>query len=239
MRKDYGRAVCAWYTERFAMKERGVRSLILQSYEVGKLSFHFAKLGPLKKLLNSFDHIGLLATWPVSSRKKRMAIKDVDELVRQWTDVVVALAMAHDRKEYDEAESKIDSILTPILTAPVKQIRTFYKKLVESLKANPKVPMLVWQGFDSWGRVMIEDAKDEGVKRLKNKLAQQIADMVEQDVAPQIPDAIAAALRWRSPEQLEEVKAALDAGQKPKLKGRESCLFLEVGKGKNKKTVML
>ena len=41
------------------------------------------------------------------------------------------------------------------------------------------------------------------------------------------------ALQWRSPEKLAKVKDAVvkaqAAGEKPRLRGRESCLFLEVG----------
>jgi hypothetical protein len=64
-------------------------------------------------------------------------------------------------------------------------------------------------------------------------LAQEIASLVEQDVKDQLPDALIRALQWRPPEQLEQVKQAViesqARGERPRLRGRESCLFLEVG----------
>ena len=36
------------------------------------------------------------------------------------------------------------------------------------------------------------------------------------------------ALQWRNPEKLEEIDAKLEAGHKPRVRGKESCLFMEV-----------
>ena len=47
------------------------------------------------------------------------------------------------------------------------------------------------------------------------------------------------ALKWRSPEKLKEVEAALDAGHKPRVKGKESCLFMEIDKGDNTKVEVM
>ena len=35
---------------------------------------------------------------------------------------------------------------------------------------------------------------------------------------------------WRSAERLEEIKGKLDEGYAPRVKGRQSCLFLQVDK---------
>ena len=40
--------------------------------------------------------------------------------------------------------------------------------------------------------------------------------------------AIAGALQWRHPAALERVKEGLAKGGRPRIKGRESCLFLEI-----------
>ena len=87
--------------------------------------------------------------------------------------------------------------------------------------------------------VDVQDAPDEAVKRLKHKLAAEIAEIVELDVQDQIPKAIERALCWRDPETLQAVKETLQSGAKPKLVGRQSCLFLECGRGKKKVSVML
>lgn len=153
----------------------------------------------------------------------------VDELVESWIEAVVGLCLAHDKDTYDAHDAKADELLGPLLAAPVKQVREFYHKLLDRMKADSRVPMLVWMGFDAWGEVMVKDAPDEGVKRLKNKLASEIAELVEEPIRDQIPKAIQRALRWRDPETLKAVKETLESGVKPKLRGRESCLFLEAG----------
>ncbi len=158
---------------------------------------------------------------------------DVDKLVEAWHKTVVGLAVAHDKDEADRYEAAIEQCLMPILSAPIKQIREFYPKLLKSLKEDPSVPFLVWRSYEIWVDQVLSKAPDEGVKQLKTDLAKEITALVEQDVKDQIPDALIRALQWRSAETLAEVKdAVVEAkakGQKPRLKGRESCLFLEVG----------
>lgn len=164
----------------------------------------------------------------------------VDELVEQWVTAIVGMCTAHDKDTYDSHDAQADELLGPILAAPIKQVREFYTKLQQRLRDDPKVPMIVWMGFEAWGECVVKTASDDtGIVRLKNKLAAEIAELVEGDVVDQIPKAIARALRWRDPETLQEVKETLEKGAKPKLVGRQSCLFLEVGRGKKKKQVML
>ena len=158
---------------------------------------------------------------------------DVDALVAEWKVVVVGLAIAHDKDEADRYEAAIEKCLMPILSAPIKQVREFYPKLLKALKDDPKVPFLVWRGYEIWVDQILSKAPDEGIKQLKTELAREITEMVEQDVKDQIPDALIRALQWRSAETLEQVKKTVEeekaAGRKPRLRGRESCLFLEVG----------
>ena len=163
----------------------------------------------------------------------------VEEMVDRWIKAIVGMCKAHTKDEFDAEDAKADELLGPLLAAPIAQIREFYPKLLEKMKADANVPMLVWMGFDAWGEVMVKDAPDESVKRLKNKLAQDIADLVEGPIRDQIPEAIKRALRWRDPETLQAVKDKLESGVKPRLRGRESCLFLTVGRGKTKKEIML
>jgi len=172
------------------------------------------------------------------NRKVRLIV-DVDKLVKKWIEAVVGMCTCHDKDTYDAHDAKTDELMGPLLTASVKQVREFYLKLAAAMRADKRVPMLVWMGFETWGEVMVKDAPDEGVKRLKNKLAAEIADLVEEDIRDQIPKAIQRALRWRDPETLEKVKETLKSGVKPRLRGRESCLFLEAGRGKRKVSVML
>jgi len=50
-----------------------------------------------------------------------------------------------------------------------------------------------------------------------------------QDLKPQLKQALADSLKWKSPEVLEKIRRVVSAGSSPSLRGRESCLFLEVG----------
>lgn len=165
---------------------------------------------------------------------------DVDGLVKKWVGAVVGMCLAHDKDQFDAEDAKADELMGPILTAPIAQVRVFYQQLRDTLKSTKEVPFLVWMSFEAWGEVVVDSAVDDvGIKRLKNKLAGEIADLVEMPVRDQIPEAIKRALRWRDPEVLKEVKSKLESGAKPKLVGRQSCLFMELGRGKNKTSVML
>lgn len=171
--------------------------------------------------------------------RKRRVPMDVAKVVAGWVEAVVGMSTAHDKDDYDAHDARADELMGPLLAAPVAQVREFYEALRAALRADKRVPMLVYMGFEAWGEVVVKDAPDEAVKRLKNKLAGEIADLVEGDIRDQIPEAVKRALRWRDPETLATVKERLEAGEKPKLRGRQSCLFLELGRGKRKVSVML
>ncbi len=104
--------------------------------------------------------------------------------------------------------------------------------MIAELRNDKAVPYLVWKAFEVW-QMQMEKAPDEDIKELKTGLAQEIVALVEQDAKDQLPEAMVRALMWRSPSKLEEVKQVVaeekQAGRKVRLKGRESCLFLEAG----------
>jgi hypothetical protein len=151
---------------------------------------------------------------------------DIDAMVQGWHQVVLALATAHDKDGVDHAEFAIEELMAPLLTAPVRQLRAFWTQLETALKNDPRVPFFVWRMFEAYGEVVVKNAKDQAIIELKTALAREIAEMVEKDVQPDIGEAITQALKWRHPETLTEIRDALQSGEKPKLKGRESCLFL-------------
>jgi hypothetical protein len=163
----------------------------------------------------------------VWSRKKRTPM-NVQEMVSRWVPIIRGLSTAHTKTELDKCEFEMEQHMTPLLAAPVKQLREFYKELVKALKADPTIPLFVWASFNAWWEVVVKDAPDGAVVELKKELANEIAELVEKDVAPDIGKAIASALQWRPAERLEKVRDAVKRGAKPKLTGRESCLFLEV-----------
>ncbi len=216
------------------MGSLGVRTAVMSSLGINALGF--AKNRPIQRLHMLGSLLRYAMQRPSHQARETM---NVAQMVKKWVKAVVGLCQAHDKDAYDAEDAKADELLTPLLAAPVKQVREFYHKLEAKLRADPGVPFLVWTAFTAWGEVMVKNAPDEGVKKLKNKLAGEIADLVELDIRDQIGAAIARALRWRDPEQLEQVKEQLEKGAKPKLTGRESCLFLSVGNGKKKVEVML
>ena len=160
---------------------------------------------------------------------------DVDKVANEWLDVIARMATAHDKDAIDAAEADVDKILTPILSARISQVREFYSTLIDRMKADKRIPFMVWRTFEHWHDQYVTPAPDEAIKQLRRDLAEEIADMVEQDVLPDYREAMINALMWRSPKQLEGMKEAIVEGKKngikPRVKGKESCLFLQVPQG--------
>lgn len=161
------------------------------------------------------------------TRRKRISM-NISVMVYEWTSIIRSLSTSHDKNSLDQAEFDMEQHLTPLLTAPVKQIRQFYEELVISLKQDPTIPFFVWVWFESWGEVILKSASDSAVKELKISLASEIAELVEEDVKPDLRKAIEGALKWRTEENLLKIKDSLRKGGKARMVGKESCLFLEV-----------
>lgn len=187
-----------------------------------------AKAGPALQALRGTASL-LWYAQENPTRGRRRTPMNVAKMVRLWLPVLKALSTAHDKNALDEAECRVEELIQPVLAAPVKQIRRFYKEIVCELKKDPEVPFFVWSMFEAWGKVIIDRAPDGELLELKDDLASEIAHLVEKDVQPDITKAIAGALRWRSKETLEKVRDVVEAGEKPRLTGKQSCLFLEVG----------
>ncbi len=211
---------------------RGIRTEIISSYEIPRSFYSDFRHSAAKKM----HELGVIM-WYASKCRRMGGTKrkpmNVDALVEEWATVVTGMAVAHDKDESDRYEAAIEKCLVPILSAPIKQVREFYPKLLAKLKSNPQVPFLVWRSYEIWVDQVLSKAPDEGIKALKTELAREIAEMVEQDVKDQIPEALIRALQWRNAETLEEVKEVVTRekarGNKTRLVGRESCLFLHCG----------
>ncbi len=155
---------------------------------------------------------------------------DVDDLVKKWVEVVVGLSTTHSHADYTASDYRTDELLGPLLTAPIAQIRQFGQRLAAALEADHRIPFLVWSSFKRMIEPVILKGPDGELLSLKKDLAARVADAVEKNLdRGQLVEAIAGALQWRSGERLEAVKQRLDAGEKPRIRGRESCLFLEAG----------
>jgi len=210
-------------------RRTGVRTLVLCLYELGK--FGLLK-GPVGRKIDDWGCLLQYTNKNPGTRRKTPV--NVKALVKAWVEAVLGMTLAHEKKKLDEWEYSLNELLTPLLTAPVKQVREFYHELCVALQANKKVPFFVWQLFASWGKYL-DDAPDEGVIELKKEIAGRIARLVEPDVTPQLAEVIANALQWRDPKTLKKIEKAAKSGQKARLTGKESCLFLCVGD----ETVML
>lgn len=160
---------------------------------------------------------------------KKKATVDVDQMVQAWVETIVGLSTGHDHATYTDADHSTDDILGPMLTAPIRQIREFARKLAAALEADPRVPFLIWSYYKRVFLPIIESGPDSAAIELKAQLAAEIAQKVEQGLdRGELVQALAGALQWRAPATLEKVNTALGSGEKPRIKGRESCLFLEV-----------
>ncbi len=224
-----------------SLDELDVRTLILTSYDIPKYFYQTGIRRYAKGKIHSRSaayHVEQLGTlcWygdrnSHTGRKRRKRV-DIDLMVAKWKKAVVGLAVAHDKAEADNFEASIEDCLVPILSAPVSQLRDFAVKLLKALKTDPAVPFLVWRSYEIWVDMM-KNAPDGDIKELKTDLAKEIVDMVEDDAKRDLPTAMIRALQWRSPEQLEEMKKVVtkekSKGRSVRLKGRESCLFLEAG----------
>ena len=210
----------------------GIRTEIICSYDIPRLFYQHVKGSAVCHASTLGSVVRYALELGYTSRKKR-SLMNVDEVVEDWKRTITGLATAHDKDQADRYEAAIEKCLGPILGAPIRQVREFCPKLLAALKADPAIPFLVWRGYELWVEHIISKAPDEDIKLLRTDLAAEITAMVEQDVKDQLPGALIRALQWRSPETLSEVKdAVVDAkarGEKPRLRGRESCLFLELG----------
>lgn len=210
--------------------DRNVRAEILGIWTVVKLgewAFVTMKHGrwSLSDVLGLFQYHSMFPT-----RRRRVPVKDMKGFVAMWVRLVKGISVSHNKSDVDECEFDLESAMIPILTAPVKELREFYKKLCVALREDPEVPFFVWSMFEAYGEAIIKPASRDEVVELKTKLAAEIAELVEGDIIPDLKSALIGALKWRAPEQLEAIKTAVTTKKaKPRMVGRESCLFLEVG----------
>jgi hypothetical protein len=161
------------------------------------------------------------------SRRRRTPV-DVEAMVEKWLPIIRGLSTAHDKATVDQCEFDSEEHLLPLTSAPVNQLREFYAKLCDRLEADPTIPFFIWRAFRTWGDVILKKLPDGEVKKLRGDLAKKVANLVEQQIRPDLNDALVGALQWRDPETLTKIAAVVEGGAKPRMRGRESCLFLEV-----------
>jgi hypothetical protein len=162
------------------------------------------------------------------ARRKRK-IMDVQKMVDTWLPLIRQLATAHDVDDKDAASSQLDEYLMPVISSPVTQIREFYRELVVRMKEDKTIPWAVWRMFEFWGENVLDKITQETELKLKTELATKIAER-SMAVIPREDwiRSMVGALQWRDPGKLKEIDEKLDAGHTPRVKGKESCLFLEV-----------
>lgn len=163
---------------------------------------------------------------------------DVEAEVAKWHQALKGLFLSHTREQMDQWDYKLDDLMSVILAAPVAQLRDFARRLNETMAADESVPFFLWGPLGGLGEKIL-GAPDEEVIQLKVELAERIARLAEKDIIPQLSGAVVDALKWREPGLLERAEIALKEGQRARLKGRESCLFLEIGEEPDLVRVML
>lgn len=176
----------------------------------------------------------------VTSGRRKTPV-NIPEMIEKWKACIVVLCTAHDKAAIDQAEFGMDELLKPMLTAPVAQIREFYAGLLTALQADERIPFFVWSIFKNWGEYVLEKAyKDAPPRRLKRKLAERVAKLsMTKQTRTDMVQALVGALMWRSPEALKDIERDIKDGAKPRVKGRESCIFLVTEGKRGEHTVML
>ncbi len=155
----------------------------------------------------------------------------MNALLKQWVEAVVAMTTAHDHSGFTGAEYSTDDLLKPLFKAPIAQLREFAAKLADLLEGDSRVPFLVWSSFRLVVKPLVDKRPEGKARQLRDELAAEVANLVGQEIPREDwIEAMASALRWRSPEQLQEVKTAVKVGGKSRVKvrGRQSCTFLIV-----------
>ncbi len=161
-------------------------------------------------------------------RGRREPVENLSDFAKQWKDVLVKLTMSHTKEGIDRADYRMDDLFGGLITMPVKQVREFYDLLLAELKGDENVPYFIWKTIEAWKETAVGVSQETEAKMLQAELAGELASMLEPDLKPQLKQALSDSLKWKSPEVLEKIRGVVTAGSKPSLKGRESCLFLEV-----------
>lgn len=161
--------------------------------------------------------------------KKRRKHVDVPALVHLYHDALLTMSTAHTHEEHTRVERMTDDLMTPLLKAPVDQLREFAATLAAELKADERVPFMVWSTFERVCAPLIAARPQGKDMKLRDELAKETAELVE----PTIPradlvESIAGALKWRAPAQIKAVRDAVKSGGQVRVEGRQSCLFLAV-----------
>lgn len=206
----------------------GVRRLSFTLYDLGRNALDWRQCKTLKSKLMWLWYASQHPSRGRGKNRKGKPSINIQDMVKQWTEMVFHLTLSHDKKTIDEWEFKLNELMLPLLKCPVKELRAFYSQLILALKNDARIPFFVWRLFEVWGDTMLKDAPDEAVIVLKKEMAGRIAALVEPDVSPQLGEAIANALQWRDPSTLKKIEKGLKKGCKAKLVGKESCLFLQV-----------
>lgn len=203
----------------------GIRDAVMQIWTVIDMSQFMMKR---RKLYANM----LICVWYACTqqytRKKRIPM-DISAMVDGWHRAIVALSTGHDKADVDHAEFAMEELMSPLLTAPVRQLRQFWTQLEVVLKADVRVPFFIWRMFETYGKVVVATATDQALIELKTTLAREVAELVEQEIQPDLMEALVGALRWRDRETLTQIRDSVKAGVKPKVVGKESCLFLQCG----------
>jgi hypothetical protein len=134
----------------------GVRTALLSAYSIPALWYEFGLPRetpdwlPIEARIKDYSaryHLNELGCliWNADqvdrmSRKKRTPM-DIPKMIELWQEVVVGLALAHDKDEADRFEARVNDLLTPILAAPIKQVREFAYLLADTLESDRRVPL--------------------------------------------------------------------------------------------------
>jgi hypothetical protein len=163
-------------------------------------------------------------------RRHDVTPEELTELAGRWHEALLVMATSHDPEAVTRMDETTEDLLRPLLTMPIEQVRSFTRDVSARLKADTRIPYLVWSHFHKLIEPMVLKGPDGKEVELAQVLAWEVAELALPKIEPEEwVAAIGDALQWRKPATLKRVKKALEAPDaKPRLRGRESCLFLEL-----------
>jgi hypothetical protein len=213
-----------------AREERPAREIAVTSLDLAA----FGAFWTMSQMRDFVDTLGQLMVYAhnikrMCRRPLPMEPEALDRFVTDWKETIITLAVAHDPETRTRADERSEELLRPLLTLPIAQVRAWAQSLARMLREDQRTPYLVWSAFERVIEPMIRVGPDKGNLELRHELAAEVANLATEQVErADWVKAIAGALQWRDPGTLTAVRDNLRQGAKPRVRGRESCLFLEV-----------
>lgn len=224
------------YYSSYLNKKRGAddTSPIEYLFILGE-AYHWAQekgLEPRREL----THLIMGAQWRFENkfkgRKRHMTEEELRQLARDYLVFALRFAQVKTKEEYDALDYRGQDFLEKMMKMTKKNRERHMSILEEMAEQDPDCPYYLKEQIKQRRMLYRLFPKEPlgvtiGLDERK-QLAQEVAAMIEPQLKESVVKAVADALAWREKPVLEKLKAKVTK-EAVTLKGRESCIFLEVG----------